>query len=105
MFKIFKRLTAKELSMIVLAVIFVCLNVYLNFENSDYMSDIITPLINQGGLRHRIFLLGIRMPKGCERMLLMSFVGFMASVVVSFLAARTASSLPLVFVMISSIRF
>ena len=30
MFKIFKRLTTKELIMIVLVVIFVCLNVYLN---------------------------------------------------------------------------
>ena len=44
MFKIFKRLTAKELSMIVLAVIFVCLNVYLNLKIPDYMSDIITLL-------------------------------------------------------------
>ena len=35
MFKIFKRLTAKELSMIVLAVIFVCLNVYLNLKIPD----------------------------------------------------------------------
>ena len=32
MFKIFKRLTTKELIMIVLAVIFVCLNVYLNLK-------------------------------------------------------------------------
>ena len=37
MFKIFKRLTTKELSMIILAVIFVCLNVYLNLKIPDYM--------------------------------------------------------------------
>ena len=48
MFKIFKRLTAKELSMIVLAVIFVCLNVYLNLKIPDYMSDIITLLSTVG---------------------------------------------------------
>ena len=65
MFKIFKRLTAKELSMIVLAVIFVCLNVYLNLKIPDYMSDI-TTLLSTKGTKGRIFLLGIRMPQGCE---------------------------------------
>ena len=48
MFKIFKRLTAKELSMIILAVIFVCLNVYLNLKIPDYMSDITTLLSTKG---------------------------------------------------------
>ena len=48
MFKIFKRLTAKELTMIVLAVIFVCLNVYLNLKIPDYMSDITTLLSTKG---------------------------------------------------------
>lgn len=90
MFKIFKRLTAKELSMIVLAVIFVCLNVYLNLKIPDYMSDIITLLSTKGTKASDIFAWNTDAPG--MRMLLMSFVGFMASVVVSFLAARTASS-------------
>ena len=90
MFKIFKRLTAKELSMIVLAVIFVCLNVYLNLKIPDYMSDIITLLSTKGTKASDIFAWNTDAPG--MRMLLMSFAGFMASVVVSFLAARTASS-------------
>ena len=48
MFKIFKRLTTKELIMIVLVVIFVCLNVYLNLKIPDYMSDITTLLSTKG---------------------------------------------------------
>ena len=55
MFKIFKRLTAKELSMIILAVIFVCLNVYLNLKIPDYMSDITTLLSTKGTKASDIF--------------------------------------------------
>ena len=65
MFKIFKRLTTKELIMIVLAVIFVCLNVYLNLKIPDYMSDI-TTLLSTRELKRRIFFPGIQMPQGCE---------------------------------------
>ena len=83
MFKIFKRLTAKELSMIVLAVIFVCLNVYLNLKIPDYMSDITTLLSTKGTKRRRIFFTWNTDAPGM-RMLLMSFAGFMASVVVGF---------------------
>ncbi len=90
MFKIFKRLTAKELSMIVLAVIFVCLNVYLNLKIPDYMSDITTLLSTKGTKASDIFAWNTDAPG--MRMLLMSFAGFMASVVVGFLAARTAAS-------------
>ena len=90
MFKIFKRLTAKELSMIILAVIFVCLNVYLNLKIPDYMSDITTLLSTKGTKASDIFAWNTDAPG--MRMLLMSFAGFMASVVVGFLAARTAAS-------------
>ena len=55
MFKIFKRLTTKELIMIVLAVIFVCLNVYLNLKIPDYMSDITTLLSTKGTKASDIF--------------------------------------------------
>ena len=80
MFKIFKRLTAKELSMIVLAVIFVCLNVYLNLKIPDYMSDITTLLSTKGTNASDIFAWNTDAP---EQQLV----------------------LPPVFVMISSIRF
>ena len=90
MFKIFKRLTTKELIMIVLVVIFVCLNVYLNLKIPDYMSDITTLLSTKGTKASDIFTWNTDAPG--MRMLLMSFAGFMASVVVGFLAARTAAS-------------
>ncbi len=102
MFKIFKRLTTKELIMIVFAVIFVCLNVHLNLKIPDYMSDITTHSYQLRELKRRIFLPGIQMPY--DECFLMSFAGFMASCCGWFLAARTAASLN-PFVMISSIRF
>ena len=82
MFKIFKRLTTKELIMIVLVVIFVCLNVYLNLKIPDYMSDITTLLSTKGTKASDIFAWNTDAPG--MRMLLMSFAGFMASVVVGF---------------------
>ena len=89
MFKIFKRLTAKELSMIVLAVIFVCLNVYLNLKIPDYMSDITTLLSTKGTKASDIFAWNTDAPG--MRMLLMSFAGFMASVVVGFSSCQNSS--------------
>ena len=73
MFKIFKRLTTKELIMIVLAVIFVCLNVYLNLKIPDYMSDITTLLSTKGTKASDIFAWNTDAPG--MRMLLMSFAG------------------------------
>ena len=70
MFKIFKRLTTKELIMIVLAVIFVCLNVYLNLKIPDYMSDITTLLSTKGTKASDIFAWNTDAPG--MRMLLMS---------------------------------
>ena len=94
MFKIFKRLTTKELIMIVLVVIFVCLNVYLNLKIPDYMSDITTLLSTKGTKASDIFAWNTDAPG--MRMLLMSFAGFML---------EQRQVLPPVFVMISSIRF
>lgn len=65
MFKIFKRLTTKELIMIVLAVIFVCLNVYLNLKFQT-ICRILRHSYQLRELRRRIFLPGIQMPQGCE---------------------------------------
>ena len=44
MLKILKRLTVKEVTMLIFAVLFVCLNVYLELKIPDYMSDITTLL-------------------------------------------------------------
>ena len=90
MFKIFKRLTTKELIMIVLAVIFVCLNVYLNLKIPDYMSDITTLLSTKGTKASDIFCLEYRCPRDANAFNVVC--SFMASVVVGFLAARTAAS-------------
>lgn len=64
MLKIFKRLTAKEIIMIIIAVLFVCLNVFLDLKIPDYMSDI-TSLLSTQGTKAKIFLLGILMPQVC----------------------------------------
>lgn len=90
MFKILKRLTAKEAVMIVVAVVFVCLNVYLNLRIPDYMSDITTLLSTPGTKASEIFAWNLDAPG--MRMLILSFCGFLASVVVGFLAARVAAS-------------
>lgn len=48
MLKILKRLTVKEVTMLIFAVLFVCLNVYLELKIPDYMSDITTLLSTEG---------------------------------------------------------
>ena len=40
MFKLFKRLTAREVGMILLSVLFTCLTVYLELEVPTYISEI-----------------------------------------------------------------
>ena len=65
MFKIFKRLTTKELIAGCLCGDFVCLNVCLNLKIPDYMSDITTPY-QLRELKRRIFLPEYQMPQGCE---------------------------------------
>ena len=74
--------------MIVLAVIFVCLNVYLNLKIPDYMSDITTLLSTKGTKASDIFAWNTDAPG--MRMLLMSFAGFMASVVVGFFSCQNS---------------
>ncbi|SDW41127.1 ABC transporter ATP-binding protein [Streptococcus equinus] len=90
MLKIFKRLTAKEIIMMIIAVIFVCLNVFLDLKIPDYMSDITSLLSTQGTKAKDIFAWNLDAPG--MRMVLLSLGSFAASVVVGFLAARIAAS-------------
>lgn len=90
MLKILKRLTAKEVTMIIFAVLFVCLNVYLELKIPDYMSDITTLLSTEGTKVKDIFAWNFDAPG--MRMVLLSLGSFAASVVVGFLAARIAAS-------------
>lgn len=90
MLKIFKRLTAKEIIMMIIAVLFVCLNVFLDLKIPDYMSDITSLLSTQGTKAKDIFAWNLDAPG--TRMVLLSLGSFAASVVVGFLAARIAAS-------------
>lgn len=90
MLKIFKRLTAKEIIMIIIAVLFVCLNVFLDLKIPDYMSDITSLLSTQGTKAKDIFAWNLDAPG--MRMVLLSLGSFAASVVVGFLAARISAS-------------
>ncbi|MCO4655707.1 multidrug ABCexporter,ATPbinding/membrane-spanning protein [Streptococcus infantarius subsp. infantarius] len=90
MLKIFKRLTAKEIIMIIIAVLFVSLNVFLDLKIPDYMSDITSLLSTQGTKAKDIFAWNLDAPG--MRMVLLSLGSFAASVVVGFLAARIAAS-------------
>lgn len=90
MLKILKRLTAKEVIMLIFAVLFVCLNVYLELKIPDYMSNITTLLSTEGTKVKDIFAWNFEAPG--MRMVLLSLGSFAASVVVGFLAARIAAS-------------
>lgn len=90
MLKILKRLTAKEVIMLIFAVLFVCLNVYLELKIPDYMSNITTLLSTEGTKVKDIFAWNFDAPG--MRMVLLSLGSFAASVVVGFLAARIAAS-------------
>ncbi|MCO4591956.1 multidrug ABCexporter,ATPbinding/membrane-spanning protein [Streptococcus infantarius subsp. infantarius] len=90
MLKILKRLTVKEVIMLIFAVLFVCLNVYLELKIPDYMSNITTLLSTEGAKVKDIFAWNFEAPG--MRMVLLSLGSFAASVVVGFLAARIAAS-------------
>ena len=48
MFNLFKRLTAKEVGMIVISILFTCLTVYLELEVPTYISKITELLQTRG---------------------------------------------------------
>ena len=90
MLKILKRMNAKEVTMIILAIAFVCLNVFLDLKIPDYMSDITKLLSTQGTKAKDIFAWNFDAPG--MRMILLSLCSFASSVIVGFFAARTAAS-------------
>ena len=85
MFKIFKRLSAKEWGLIILSTIFILLAVWMDLKTPEYMSKITTLLQNKGTTTSDIMDPG-------SKMLLFSFGSFLMAVFVGFLAARTAAS-------------
>lgn len=85
MFKIFKRLNAKEWGMVLLSTAFICLAVWMDLKTPEYMSNITTLLQTKGTTASDIMDPG-------SRMLMFSFGSFFMAVLVGFLASRTAAS-------------
>ncbi|MBF7094148.1 ABC transporter ATP-binding protein [Streptococcus sp. HF-1907] len=85
MFKIFKRLNAKEWGMIILSTVFICFAVWMDLKSPEYMSDITTLLQKKGTEASDIIDPG-------SKMLLFSLGSFLMAVCVGFLASRTAAS-------------
>ena len=48
MINMFRRLTAKEWSMIALSTVFICLAVWMDLKTPEYLSDITTLLAKEG---------------------------------------------------------
>ena len=85
MLKIFKRLTVKEWLMMLLSVVFVCIEVWANLKVPDYMSSITKLLQNSSTKVADVMYPG-------WRMIGFSLLGFASAVVVGFIAARVAAS-------------
>ena len=85
MFKLFKRLTAREVGMILLSVLFTCLTVYLELEVPTYISAITGLLQMQGTALADLWEPGLKMVG-------LSFASFLSATVVGFFAARLAAS-------------
>ena len=85
MLKIFKRLTVKEWLMMLLSVVFVCIEVWANLKVPDYMSSITKLLQNSSTKVADVMDPGWRMSG-------FSLLGFASAVVVGFIAARVAAS-------------
>ena len=85
MFKLFKRLTAREVSMILLSVLFTFLTVYLELEVPTYISTITELLQTPGTALADLWEPGLKM-------LGLSFASLLSAIVVGFFAARIAAS-------------
>ena len=85
MWKLFKRLTVKEIGLIIASVLLTCLTVGLELEVPNYISEITTLLQTPGVATSDLFAPGLKM-------LGLSFASFLASVGVGFVAARVAAS-------------
>ena len=85
MFKLFKRLTAKEIGLILMTVVFICLTVYLELEVPTYMSEITTLLQTPGTTTGNLWVPGLKM-------LGLSFASLFSLVIAGFVSSRMASS-------------
>lgn len=85
MVKLFKRLTVKEVGMIIISILFTCLAVYLDLEVPTYISKITELLQTKGTVISDLWNLGLKM-------IGLSFASFLSAVVVGFIAARLAAS-------------
>ena len=85
MVKLFKRLTAKEVGMIVISILFTCLTVYLELEVPTYISKITELLQTRGTVVSDLWDPGLKM-------IGLSFASFLSAVTVGFIAARLAAS-------------
>ena len=85
MFKLFKRLTAKEIGLILMTVVFICLTVYLELEVPTYMSEITTLLQTPGTTAGDLWVPGLKM-------LSLSFASLFSLVIAGFVSSRMASS-------------
>lgn len=85
MFKLFKRLTAREVGMILLSVLFTFLTVYLELEVPTYISTITELLQTPGTGLADLWEPGLKMVG-------LSFASFLSATVVGFFAARLAAS-------------
>lgn len=85
MFKLFKRLTVREVSMIVLSVLFTFLTVYLELEVPTYISTITELLQTSGTTLADLWEPGLKM-------IGLSFASLLSAIVVGFFAARIAAS-------------
>ena len=85
MFKLFKRITAKESGLIVLTILCVWLTVYLELEVPTYMSEITTLLQTPGTTTGDLWVPGLKM-------LGLSFASLFSLVIAGFVSSRMASS-------------
>ena len=85
MFKLFKRITAKESGLIFLTILCVWLTVYLELEVPTYMSEITTLLQTAGTTPGELWVLGLKM-------LGLSFASLFSLVIAGFVSSRMASS-------------
>lgn len=94
MFKLFKNFTKRELAMIVLCVVFVVVQVWLDLKLPDYMSDITRLVETDGSVMSDVLTAGGKMLICALGSLASSLiVGFMASIIASRLSMRLRSKL------------
>lgn len=85
MFKLFKRITAKESGLIFLTILCVWLTVYLELEVPTYMSEITTLLQTPGTTTGELWVPGLKM-------LGLSFASLFSLVIAGFVSSQMASS-------------